>query len=295
MKPDYAIFIGIFVSLSLFLWRSLHPRIVKLTRDPATRTFVNAHAYNIPTCPQIEVVRPEASVYYANAENIVENLLEIVKEKPALKYLIIDGESINYIDGTAVEVLGDFIQECRKIGVNIAFVNLKAPVYETMKSSGLAELVGSENILPSKGYAVGVLFRRIDHDYCKRECPYALFDECYTVKEYVRIQKASDVDLRVLYELLSEKESLDIYAGKRYSKLLIKSSKAELELTKEDFYIDEHGRYYLSNSKLVKVDGVSLLPVGSICKDKGCEMISGFVLLGKGYQEVAKNIENILG
>ncbi|RMH01582.1 MAG: SulP family inorganic anion transporter [Aquificota bacterium] len=291
MKPDYAIFIGIFISLSLFLWRSLHPRMVRLARDPATRTFVNAQTYNIPTCPQMEVVRPEASIYYANVENIVESLQDVMEEKKALKHLIIDCESVNYMDGTAVEVLEGFIQESRKKGVNIAFVNLKAPVYETMKSSGLADLIGSENILPSKGYAVGVLFRRIDHDYCKRECPYALFDECYTVKDYIKIQKADHIDLRVLYELLSEREDLDVYAGKRYSRLIVKGPNSEIELKGEDFYADELGRYYLSNSKLVKI-GDALVPLGQACKE--CELLNGYVLLGKELREVAQNIAKIV-
>ncbi len=161
MKPDYAIFIGIFLSLSLFLWISLHPRIVIMARDPVSSTFVNAQANGLPTCPQIETVRPEASFYYANVENILTEISQIAKEKPALKHLVIDGESINYMDGTALELLHDFHQDLKKRGIRLVFVNVKGPVQEAMLRSGFLQELGKENILPSKGYALGYLFKSI--------------------------------------------------------------------------------------------------------------------------------------
>jgi SulP family sulfate permease len=52
-KPDYALLIGVMISLIYFLWRTMHPRIVRVTKDPAYNMFVNADVNDKPSCPQI--------------------------------------------------------------------------------------------------------------------------------------------------------------------------------------------------------------------------------------------------
>jgi SulP family sulfate permease len=52
-KPDYALLIGVMISLILFLWKTMHPRIVRETRDPERELFVNADLFRKPSCPQI--------------------------------------------------------------------------------------------------------------------------------------------------------------------------------------------------------------------------------------------------
>ncbi|MFN4012715.1 MAG: SulP family inorganic anion transporter [Aquificaceae bacterium] len=291
MKPDYAIFIGIFLSLSLFLWRSLHPRIVIMARDPVSSTFVNAEANGLPTCPQIEIVRPEASFYYANVENILTEISQIAKEKPALKHLVIDGESINYMDGTALELLHDFHQDLKKMGIRLVFVNVKGPVQEAMLRSGFLQELGKENILPSKGYALGYLFKSIDHEYCAKVCPYALFKECYTVKDYVKFEVAEN-PIKEIYEHLSTYEEIEVYVGKAYGTLLVKSDGNELEFNKKDFYTDGKA-IYAPSTKIVKKDG-EFISLGNLCLAKDWVMKNGFVYLGKDVKEVAESLIKIV-
>jgi SulP family sulfate permease len=37
-------------------------------------------------------------------------------------------------------------------------------------------------MLEKMGNAIAYLFERLDHDYCRKVCPYKLFHECSTVK-----------------------------------------------------------------------------------------------------------------
>ncbi|MCX8164122.1 MAG: sulfate permease [Aquificaceae bacterium] len=291
MKPDYAIFIGMFLSLSLFLWRSLYPRIVRMSKDPVSNTFVNAESHNIPTCPQIEMVRPEASFYYANAENILEDIRGIAEEKPALKHLVIDCESVNYMDSTALDVLSDFLEDMRKKEVNLVFVNVKGPVEDAMRRSGFLEKLGKNNILPSKGYALGKLFTSIDHDYCARICPYALFNECYTVKEYVKFEP-TEGPIKELYERLSSYEDLEVYAGKAYRSLILRLDANELDLKVEDFYTDGKG-LFLPSTKVIKIKGEHV-SLGKLCGKKECIMKNGFLYMGSSVYEVAENLLRIV-
>ena len=291
-KPDYAIFLGIFLSLSLFLWRSLHPRIVSMSRDPKTRTFVNVQSFNIPECPQISMVRPEASLYYANAENVVDEFKELIEQKPALKHFVIDGESINYVDATAVEVLGDFIEESKKKGVNIFFVNLKGPVFDTFSRSGLLDKLGKDKILPSKGSALSKLFATIDHIYCKEQCPYAVFDECYTVKEYIKFMPVEDGFVYRLFEKL-HLDDCEILYGKRDKKIRIQCQTVSLELGQSDFAKDERGRFYLLPSGVAQT-GEEFVTFGLLAKYAGLQSVNGNILLGESMEEVVDSLSKIV-
>ena len=45
-KPDYALLIGVMISLMFFLWKTMHPRIVRVTKDPELNMFLNGDLYD---------------------------------------------------------------------------------------------------------------------------------------------------------------------------------------------------------------------------------------------------------
>jgi SulP family sulfate permease len=182
-KPDYALFIGIALALLLFLWESMSPRIVVLTRDPKAEIFVNADTTKYPVCPQILYVLPDFSIYFANAEFVKEHIMQKVKEvRNGLKYLLIDMEMVNKIDTTGVDEMKNLVEDLNREGIGLALVNVKAPVNETLQASNFMDLLALKNIANSKSEAVTLLFNRIDHTYCKQHCRHKVFWECETIK-----------------------------------------------------------------------------------------------------------------
>ena len=294
MKPDYAIFIGIVLSLILFLWRSMHPRIVILSRDPKTRTFVNADLFNIPECPQILFIRPDASLYFANVEHIMEELNHhIAKHRASLRCLVIDAESINHVDATAVDVLREFIEEKEKEGLRIYFVNLKTPVRAALERAGIFRMIGEDRVLPSKGVAIRKLFGVIDHDFCRRECPVAVFDECYDLKEPLKLTEAGKDIVRELYGNLGAKDSLRVFIGNNDETLLILYGKVSFEFEKEDFLLDDKGNIYLTPSKVFVVDS-EIVTSGALAKEANLPAVSGYILLGKDTRQASENLRAII-
>ena len=159
-------------------------------------------------------------------------------------------------------------------GVNLFFVNVKAPVKDVMIRSGFLEELGKDNILPSKGYALGYLFKSIDHKYCAEVCPYVLFNECYTVKDYVKFEPAEN-PIKALYEGLSNYEDVEVYVGRAYGSLILKADTVELGLKSQDFYTDGTAIYIPSTKVVKRMD--ELVSLGSLCREKGCAMKNGFV------------------
>jgi SulP family sulfate permease len=184
LKPDYAIFIGIGISLILFLRSSITPEITVLTRNPKTEVFEDSKKANLPTCPQILYLRPDFAIYFANAGYIRDSVLDMVKErKNGLKYVLMDFEAVSSLDTTGVDELSALIKDMEQYRVELYIANVHASVREVLNRSIYMKLLKRKCCLNSKGESITLLFNKIDHKYCKDTCPYSVFWECETVKQ----------------------------------------------------------------------------------------------------------------
>lgn len=182
-KPDYALLIGVMISLIYFLWRTMHPRIVRVTKDPAYNMFVNADVNDKPSCPQILHLRSDNIMYFANAEYTTDHMLERLSEQNTpVKFMLLDLQAVTYIDMTGIDTLQALQEEIGAQKVQLALMGLHLPVVDVFKTSGFYEKLDPDLVIEIRGDAIKILFKRLDHNYCKNTCPYELFHECPTVK-----------------------------------------------------------------------------------------------------------------
>jgi SulP family sulfate permease len=66
--------------------------------------------------------------------------------------------------------------------IELALMGVHLPVMYVFKTSGFYEKLNPDLVIDIRGDAVTILFKRLDHNYCKNTCPYELFHECPTVK-----------------------------------------------------------------------------------------------------------------
>ncbi len=184
IKPDYALLIGVVVSLVFFLWKTMHPRIVRMTRDERHKMFVNADANMQPSCPQILHLRVDNAIYFGNAEYTVEHILERVDAQTTpVKFLLLCLEVVGFMDLTGVDELQVLKEELTRRNIKLALMRVHRPVHQLLSRSGFLDSVVFDNLSDYKGEAISKLFSLIDHGYCRNDCPYRLFDECDTVKQ----------------------------------------------------------------------------------------------------------------
>lgn len=182
-KPDYALLIGVVISLMFFLWKTMHPRIVRITKDPEHNMFVNADFTQKPNCPQILQLRCDTSIYFANAEYTIDHILKrLGRYKTPIKFLLLDFQGVGFIDITAVDELEVLLDEIKARGMDIGFMSVHLPVKQVFESSKFIEKIDHEHLLDQRGEAIAHVFQHIDHDYCKKTCPFKLYNECSTVK-----------------------------------------------------------------------------------------------------------------
>jgi SulP family sulfate permease len=182
-KPDYALLIGILISMVFFLWKTMHPRIVRVTKDPEFNMFVDADANQKPGCPQILQLRSENALFFANAEYTVEHIIErIDAQGTLLKFLLLDFQTVPFVDITGVDELRVLLEALEERGMKASFETVHLPVKKVFESSGFLSELDPELFIGNRGEAIRILFQRLDYDYCKNVCQYKLFHECPTVK-----------------------------------------------------------------------------------------------------------------
>ncbi|ADO45882.1 sulfate transporter [Hydrogenobacter thermophilus TK-6] len=185
MELWVALTLGTLIALGSFVYKTMYPRLVVLTRNPQSNTFVNAERERLPECPQILYIRPNMPIYFANAEYVYEYVLEKVrerKERGGLKFLLFDMEAVQYMDATGAYTLIRLFDELRRQKVEPAMANIACDVYPILERIGFERHIDTDLIFDSKGHSIVELFKRLDHEYCAKKCPYAVFRECYSVK-----------------------------------------------------------------------------------------------------------------
>jgi len=181
--PDYALLIGVVMSLMFFLWKTMRPSITRISKDPYLNMFVNADLYEKPSCPQLLHLRSDNVIYFANAGYTIESILgKLDQVDTPVKYLLLDLQAMGFIDITGIDELRVLMEEAKERQIKVAYMGINQPVQETFKNSTFIEEIEPGLLIENRGQAIQVIFDQLDHQYCKEECPYTLFNECPQVK-----------------------------------------------------------------------------------------------------------------
>ncbi|MFT4604085.1 MAG: SulP family sulfate permease [Rhodothermales bacterium] len=138
MSVEAGILIGVVASLAIVVQRSSRPHTAVLGRLPGTSTFRNiARNTEAETIPEILAYRIDASLYFANIEFITDQVLELLKDAPGVRALVLDLYAVNRIDSTAEHGLEELIAVLARRKVKTVFAGLKGPVRDTLEAAGM--------------------------------------------------------------------------------------------------------------------------------------------------------------
>ena len=166
---DKGIIIGVGLSLVLYLYRSMAPRVVFLSRH-TDGTLRDAQAFNLQCCEEISMLRFEGSLYFANTSYFESKVQEMLSRKPEMKFLIIDGVSINQMDATGEEMLREISRNLGESGVEVLFTRFKQPVMNMLRNTGLVEKIGKDKFYRRPDSALAYIWEKLGEDHTET-CP----------------------------------------------------------------------------------------------------------------------------
>ena len=168
---DYGILIGVSLSLFAYLYRTMMPRVVSLSRYP-DGTFRDSESFGLQTCEHISLIRFDGSLYFGSAGYFEGKILERVSKMPELKYLVVDAEGINHIDATGEAMLVHMVHGLKEGDVETYFTRIKEQVRVSLDRTGFIEELGEEHFHRSLYRALSVVWEKLDNESpCERGCP----------------------------------------------------------------------------------------------------------------------------
>jgi SulP family sulfate permease len=177
LELEFAIYVGVMLSLVVYLNRTSKPRLVALAPDPedVSRRLINIYKKPLAECPQCKIVRIDGSLFFGAASYITKKLQEI--KEP---HLLIVSTGINFIDVAGAETLAQEAERRREQGGGLYFTSVKATGCEILKRGGYLQHIGEDRIFETKTEAIQGVFNRLDKERCK-VCRARIFEECRSI------------------------------------------------------------------------------------------------------------------
>jgi len=166
---ENAIVIGLVLSLGLFLYQTMKPRVAILSRHP-DGSLRDADLFNLDTCHEIQMIRFDGSLYFANTSYFEDTILHKSAQSPELKYVIVDGQGINSIDATGEEMLRELAERLEKAGITMVFTQFKKQVMDVLWHSGFLKRMGENRFFRRVDKALDYVWKELGHDH-EVECP----------------------------------------------------------------------------------------------------------------------------
>lgn len=144
---EQGIAVGVVLSLVMLIYRTTRPHVAVLGRIPGTGIYRNIERFEkAEQRADVLVLRFDAQLYFANI-NYFRDIVDewAAKKNGNLRLVVINGESINYADSSAIHALHDIVEEYRKLGADWYFAGVKGPVRDAFAKSGLMKYIGEDN------------------------------------------------------------------------------------------------------------------------------------------------------
>ncbi len=180
LELEFAIYLGVLLSLVLFLGKTSTPSIPTLSLDNTQtngkKKLIDINEKPLKQCPQLKIIRIDMSIYFGSV-NHIQKRIATISENQRINHILIVASGINFIDLAGTEAL---ISENNRLVRNtggLYFVGLKPSVYEFAAKSHFIQQIGVSHFFDTKKQAFNYIYKKLDRETCAT-CPALIFNEC---------------------------------------------------------------------------------------------------------------------
>ncbi|MGV6811297.1 MAG: SulP family inorganic anion transporter [Brevirhabdus sp.] len=185
IELDFAIYVGVIASLSVFIYETAYPEVVATTpvqTEGGKRDFREVGGNGFPECKQLTVIRVTGSLYFGSVENVESAISAIRKARPKKKHLILYLKSVRKLDLAAGDMLIDLIRDVREKGGEVYIVAGTDDLFRSLERFHVTEELGPDHLFDSKAEAITTMTREFSRSICQ-VCLLDVFRECDPLRD----------------------------------------------------------------------------------------------------------------
>ena len=150
---DKGIMIGVALSLGVFLYKSMRPKVATLSRSEDL-SLRDATANGLRECRHIALVRFDGPLFFANASFLEDQITERMMTNDKLRHIIIVSNGINDMDASGEEALSLIVDRVRAAGIDISLCGVNESVMAVLERTHLLEKIGRDHVYTTMENAI---------------------------------------------------------------------------------------------------------------------------------------------
>lgn len=167
---DKGIMIGVVLSLLVFLYKSMRPKVATLSRSD-DESLRDATAFGLKECQHIAMVRFDGPLFFANASFLEDQITDRMMGNDKLKHIIIVANGINDMDASGEEALSLIVDRVRAGGLDISLCGVNEAVMAVLERTHLLEKIGMDHVYPTMETAICATHESAHADGEEENCP----------------------------------------------------------------------------------------------------------------------------
>jgi sulfate permease, SulP family len=162
--------VGVVLSLLVFLYKSMRPKVATLSRreDTALR---DASASGLKECEYMALVRFDGPLFFANASYLEDRITELIRTKTHLKHIIIVSNGINDMDASGEEALSLLVDRVRSADIDISLSGVNESVMKVLRRTRFLEKIGEDHLYSTMESAISANYTKTHAEALEKECP----------------------------------------------------------------------------------------------------------------------------
>jgi SulP family sulfate permease len=178
LELEFAIFLGVMLSLVVYLNRTSRPKIYARVPNPAVPRRSFTTDASLPECPQLKLIRIDGSLFFGAISHVRETLAMFEQQNSGQKHMLLLAQGINFVDLAGAEFIENEAKRRKKRGGKLYLYHVKEGVCRELRKDDALLEIGEENIFDSKEVAIKTIVEEhLDPAICAR-CEKRIFNEC---------------------------------------------------------------------------------------------------------------------
>ena len=181
LNIEFAIYVGVLLSIGLHLAATSHPRIYSVVPDRESGRMVGS-AFG-ETCCQMDILYVEGSIFFGSATYVLGDLQRRLRNHPETANLMIRMHRVNTMDASGIHCFELIHDEIKRRGGGMYFAGVCHRVFEIFKNSGFLKDIGESHV---RSRTRSTVRQAMKESFCPEicaACEYAIFEECGELKK----------------------------------------------------------------------------------------------------------------